>query len=119
MDNDSTTIARARASIDPDLKKKSDRNHTIKSLVNMLIDLSTTHKKLKNPKLRNYLVRCIMYAIHQNQGNPTDLCSNLQQIVPHSYGKNYDKILNYLLVVVHNHYAIFMITSNCFLGFVL
>ena len=86
MDNDSTTIARAKATIDPELKKKSDQNHTKKSVINSLMDLSTTHKQLKNQNVRGYLGRCVMYAILQNQGNPMELSANLKQIIPHTYG---------------------------------
>ena len=43
MDNDSTTIARLRASVDPDIKKKkadADINHTKKGFTGSLVELS-------------------------------------------------------------------------------
>ena len=46
MDNDSTTVARVRATIDPAIKKKSDSNHTRKGFTGSLIELSKTHKVL-------------------------------------------------------------------------
>ena len=48
MDNDSTTIARLRATVDPDIKKKADINHTKKGFTGSLVELGNTHKVLKN-----------------------------------------------------------------------
>ena len=47
MDNDSTTIARVRATVDPNISKKADSNHTKKGFTGSLVSLSTTHKVLK------------------------------------------------------------------------
>jgi hypothetical protein len=85
MDNDTTTVARVHASVDPTLKK-SDQNHTKKSIIGALIDLGNTHKNLKNVKVRDYVVRCIMYAIKQHQNDPAGLRLRLEQVVPHIYG---------------------------------
>ena len=70
MDNDSTTISRARAEVHYELQKKCDRNHTKKALITSLIEMSRTHKILKNYKVRNYIARSTMYAISQNEGHP-------------------------------------------------
>ena len=88
MDNDSTTITRVRATVDANLQKKSDQNHTKKTLVGDLMELSSRHRNLKNKKVRDYITRCFMYAMLQNQENPEQLTANLKQIVPHIYGKN-------------------------------
>lgn len=49
MDNDTTTIARARTEVNPALKKQCDKNHTLKQFTNKLYDL----KKCKNYKELN------------------------------------------------------------------
>jgi hypothetical protein len=88
MDNDSTTIARARAEVDHDLKKRSDKNHTKKALMSSLIEMSTKRKNLKNYKVRNYIVRNVMYAAAQNKDDPERVKACIQQIVPHIFGEH-------------------------------
>lgn len=96
MDNDCTTLAHIHATIDKNLKKKTDTNHTKKSIVNALIEMSTKHKQLKNIKLRNYIVRSIMYTLQQNQGNAAVIEQTLKQITPHMYGMCTNYVLIYL-----------------------
>lgn len=87
MDNDSTTIARVKATVDPTIKKKSDSNHTRKGFTGSLIELSKTHKALKNNRVRLHIERCFMYCVKQNSGKSTQLAKDLKLIVPHLYGK--------------------------------
>lgn len=42
MDNDSTTIARVKATVDPNIRKKCDSNHTLKVFTGKLVDMSNT-----------------------------------------------------------------------------
>lgn len=70
MDNDSTTIARVKATVDPNIRKKCDSN---------------TFKALKNVKVRGHVERCFMYCVKQNQEKSTQLEEDLQKIVPHLY----------------------------------
>lgn len=86
MDNDSTTIARVKATVDPNITKKSDSNHTRKGFTGKLVDMSTTYRVLKNVKVRGHIERCFMYCVKQRQGSPTQLQEDLQTIVPHLYG---------------------------------
>ena len=44
MDNDSTTIARLRATVEPDIKKKADINHTKKGFTGSLVTLRDDHE---------------------------------------------------------------------------
>ena len=44
MDNDSTTMARIHATVDPSIQKKTDTNHTKKALISSLYGLSIKHK---------------------------------------------------------------------------
>lgn len=45
MDNDTTTIARARTEVNPALKKQRDNNHTLKQFTNKLfVDLKKVYK---------------------------------------------------------------------------
>jgi hypothetical protein len=87
MDNDSTTIARARCEVNPALKKQADKNHTLKELTNKLYDM----KKCKNYKELNsksisHIGKCFRYCIAQNQGNKDDMRKNLEAIPLHVYG---------------------------------
>ena len=86
MDNDSTTMHHLREKVDPSIQKKTDANHTKKSMTGSLITLGSTYKQLNNPKIRNYIICNIMYALEQNQGQPERIRSSLGQIVPHIYG---------------------------------
>lgn len=85
MDNDSTTIQRVRA-IHGNIEKRCDTNHTKKGVRNSLYASNTTHKDLRNTKTVKYIVRMIMYALHQNQGDVLGVRSRLQQVVPHMFG---------------------------------
>ncbi|XP_069135615.1 uncharacterized protein [Argopecten irradians] len=88
MDNDSTTIARVKATVDHSITKKSDGNHIRKGLGGSLVELSKTHKVLRNYKVRTHIERCFMYSIRQNQNNATQLAADLEKIVPHLYGEH-------------------------------
>lgn len=87
MDNDSTTVARVKATVDGDIEKRPDKNHTRKSFTSTLYELSRTHKELKNNKLRNHIEKCFMYCISQNRDRPEELKNGLMTIVPHLFGK--------------------------------
>ena len=54
MDNDSTTIPRIKATVDSNITKRSDSNHTKKGFTGALYDLGSTHKVLKNSKVTLY-----------------------------------------------------------------
>ncbi|XP_062566154.1 uncharacterized protein LOC134228511 [Saccostrea cucullata] len=88
MDNDSTTIARVRATVDPTITKKSDSNHTRKGFMGSLVELGNTYKVLKNNRVRSHIERCFMYCVKQNSGNSTKLAEDLKNIVPHLYGEH-------------------------------
>lgn len=59
MDNDSTTIAKVKATVSPNIEKRADRNHTKKGFAGALLELGNTHKLLKNPKLRSHIERFV------------------------------------------------------------
>jgi hypothetical protein len=87
MDNDSTTVARARVEVDPALKKQSDKNHTLKQFTNKLYDLKKTknYKEL-NTKTITHISKCFKYCVSQNQEDLINLKKNLEAITPHIYG---------------------------------
>ena len=87
MDDDSTTIARARTEIDASLIKQSDKNHTNKNLTRKLYALqkNKNYKSLKT-KTISHLQKCFAYAIASNEGKPEDLKRNLEAITPHVFG---------------------------------
>lgn len=85
MDNDSTTIARVKATVDPAITKKSDGNHTRKGFTGSLVELGNTYKVLKNNRVCSHIECCFMYCVKQNSGNSTKLADDLNKIVPHLY----------------------------------
>lgn len=87
MDNDSTTIARLRATVDSTISKQADKNHTKKGFTSSLFELINSYKILKNTKLRGHIEKCFIYCISQNKGQPKAIADGLQRIVPHLYGK--------------------------------
>ena len=87
MDNDTTTFARAKEKFDPNLKKFCDSNHTKKNFVNKLYDLKKEKKlKLLTPMTIRHLKKLFSYAIEQNKGDPVNLKSTIESIVPHTFG---------------------------------
>lgn len=68
MDNDSTTIAIVRATVDPDTSITSDSNYTKKGSTSSLVNLSTSHKVLKNLKVRSHIESCFTYCVKQAKG---------------------------------------------------
>lgn len=88
MDNDYTTIARLKATVDITISKQADKNHTIKGFTNSLFEHSYRYKILKKPtKVRSHIEKCFIYCISQNKGQPKAIADGLQKIVPHLYGK--------------------------------
>ncbi|XP_061188202.1 uncharacterized protein LOC133196309 [Saccostrea echinata] len=87
MDNDSTTVARARAEVNPALKKQCDRNHTLKQFTNKLYELkkSKNYKEL-NSKTIQHLSKCFKYCISQNENDPSGMKKNLEAIGRHVFG---------------------------------
>jgi hypothetical protein len=87
MDEDSTTIARARKECGDTILKFSDRNHIKKTFTNKLYDLQ---RAKKYPQLRGktivHLKKCFSYALAQHQKDPEEMKASLQAIVPHMYG---------------------------------
>lgn len=88
MDNDSTTIARLRATVDSTISKQADKNHTKKGFTSSLFDLINSYKILKNTKVRGHIEKCFIYCISQNKGQPKAIADGLQRIVPHLYGEH-------------------------------
>ncbi|XP_055999188.1 uncharacterized protein LOC125656742 [Ostrea edulis] len=89
MDNDSTTLARVKASVNPNISKKSDSNHTKKGFTGSLIELSNQYKVLRNVKVRGHIERCFMYCVHHNKSKEKQLQDDLKNIVPHLYGEHH------------------------------
>ncbi|XP_062579761.1 uncharacterized protein LOC134241754 [Saccostrea cucullata] len=87
MDNDTTTIARARTEVNPALKKQSDKNHTLKQFTNKLYDLKKckNYKEL-NPKTISHLSKCFKYCVSQNQHDVHGMRKNLEAISKHVFG---------------------------------
>ncbi|XP_061183916.1 uncharacterized protein LOC133192080 isoform X3 [Saccostrea echinata] len=88
MDNDSTTIARVKSTVDKNIRKQCDSNHTKKGFTASLIELSKTQKLLRNTKVCSHIERCFSYSISQNKGQREQLAIGLSSIIPHLYGEH-------------------------------
>lgn len=70
LDNDSTTITRAKFSFDSFLKKYSDFNHTKKNFTSKLYDLKKQKQyTLLGPKTIKHLTKCFAYVVKSNSDN--------------------------------------------------
>lgn len=88
MDNDSTTLAKAKMSFDPNIQKISDFNHTKKNLASKLYDIKKEKKyPLLGPKSIQHLLKCFSYAVKSNEDTDT-LKRNLDSIPLHVFGNH-------------------------------
>ena len=78
----------------PRHKEKPYINHTKKGFPGSLVELSNTHKVLKNLKVRTHIERCFTYYVHQAEENSENMASDLRKIVLHLYGKKTVKFRN-------------------------
>ncbi|XP_076088707.1 uncharacterized protein LOC143059102 isoform X2 [Mytilus galloprovincialis] len=86
-DGDNTLMARIRSELGVNIKKKLDKNHSVKNIVKKLYDLQKNQKDLK---LTNHVVKhlskTIKYIFAKNQGQPEALQRNLAAFIPHQFG---------------------------------
>ena len=74
MDDDTTTLARARKEVKAGLKKKSHANHAKKHFTNRLYALQITKKyKQLECKTISHLKKCFNNIIAMNKRNPANL----------------------------------------------
>lgn len=87
MDNDTTTIERARTEVNPALKKQCDKNYTLKQFTNKLYDLKKckNYKEL-NSKTKSHISKCFKYCVSQNQHDLDGMRKNLEAIGRHVFG---------------------------------
>jgi len=84
MDGDTSTFARVKKSLYPQLKKSNDKNHIIKNLGTELYKIKTVHKQLTTDAIK-HVQKCFSYAVSQNKFNKTGIRDNITAIVPHMY----------------------------------
>lgn len=84
-DDDTTTIARLRKRVNPNIKKMSDRNHVKKNIANTLYSLKQKHKKL-TPKTIKYILNCLSYMLCQNKDDPAGIEKGLEAVGRHPFG---------------------------------
>ena len=86
MDNDSTTIARAKSNFDPTIQKIGDFNHTKKNFTNKLYDLKKSKRyQILGPKTIKHLGKCFAYAVKSNH-DASNLKRNFDSIPFHVFG---------------------------------
>ncbi|CAC5385553.1 unnamed protein product [Mytilus coruscus] len=86
IDDDTTTLARLKQSINSDIVKRSDRNHQRKNIVSDLYHLHEKHKGKFSTSTISYLTKDLDYAIAQNKSRAEQLSQNIRSIIPHSFG---------------------------------
>ena len=86
-DDDNTGFARAKATIDKNLVKRGDKNHTRKNVTKKLYALKNTkkHKELSVTVIMA-LTKYFNYMITQNQNNVPGIKRGLKAIVAHAFG---------------------------------
>lgn len=85
MDDDCTTVARLRNTVDHEIIKWSDLNHVKKQLGNSLYAITNKYKCLTGEVIKS-LQKWFSYAIKQNRNNPESFKQAVKQIVPHAFG---------------------------------
>ncbi|CAC5364268.1 unnamed protein product [Mytilus coruscus] len=86
MDDDTTTLARLKQSINSYIVKRSDRNHQRKNIVSDLYHLHEKYKGKLSTSTISYLTKDLDYAIAQNKSRAEQLSQNIKSIIPHSFG---------------------------------
>ncbi|XP_069122588.1 uncharacterized protein [Argopecten irradians] len=85
-DDDTTTFNQIKK-INPDISKRSDKNHVKKNIASHLYALQPKHKSLTS-KVISYLQKCLNYMICQNQGNAEGICDMLKALGHHPFGNH-------------------------------
>ena len=88
-DDDSSTLAKLRAEVNPDIIKISDPTHTNRTLHGKLKAIKGNHKELTEGVIK-YIERNFAIAVKQNEGDPDGLAKSLTAIAEHMFG-NHDK----------------------------
>jgi len=86
-DNDSSSICAVREACDHEVVKQSDKNHTMKGVVNGLYKIKKSHKELTTSTIQ-YLRKCFSYAISQNQGNSEAIAKAIENIPFHCFNEH-------------------------------
>ena len=85
MDDDATTFARAKALVNPNLEKISDKNHSMKAFVSDMYGIKAKHSSFSYNIIR-YMKRLFSSALNQNQGKPNTIRDRLMSIPCHVFG---------------------------------
>ena len=88
-DDDSTTLHHVRKSVNYEVKKWSDIQHTKHSLYGQLIQLKKKHNQFTDMAVA-YFRRLFAYALTNNINDPENLAKTLKTITPHAYGDHID-----------------------------
>ena len=91
-DDDSTTLADINNKVPYKVEKFSDIIHAKRSLTTRLYNLKDRFKdpncSILSSKVISYFSKCFSYAISQNVGDPQNLKTSLNCIVPHAFGNH-------------------------------
>ncbi|VDI59335.1 Hypothetical predicted protein [Mytilus galloprovincialis] len=87
MDDDTTTMARIRRTVQHPIQKLSDTNHIKSQFNNKLWNLKNTFKNdLTKPAITHLNTsRCFSCALYSNKNDQESMGNDLQAIVPHLY----------------------------------
>lgn len=83
-DDDATTISKLHQTVDPNIKKRSDKNHLKKNLSNSLYVLKQTYPSLSVRVIR-YIQKCWAYMVAQNKHNPAGVEVGLDAMWKHPF----------------------------------
>ena len=83
-DGDNSGIAQVRANTSHTVAKLLDRNHTVKSLNNLLFKLKAKYKF--HNSVIDYLKKCFGYAVSQNCGDAKATELAIKNVINHAFG---------------------------------
>ena len=89
-DEDSSSEARVKKNVNPDIEKWADKNHIVRTSSKYLNECKSIDFGLDNDKLtdsvREYIMHCFPIALTQNKGDVIGLQRAIRSIVPHAFG---------------------------------
>ena len=83
-DNDSSAIAAMRNSLNYEIVKQADKNHTSKGVTKALWKIESKFKELNGESI-NYLAKCFNYCVSQNISNSERMADGIRNIPSHSF----------------------------------
>ena len=83
-DNDSTAISAMRNSLNYEIIKQADKNHTSKGVTSALYKIEKKFKELTSDSIK-YIQKCFNYCVSQNLNEPERMADAIRNIPSHAF----------------------------------